>query len=73
MALFILFGKIGTHRYRREFNISPANYDYFTDGKTSLDSTGVKKLLEDIKKEHEKKHGKIKKDEKFTCKLVPKE
>ena len=73
MALFVLFGKIGARTYRREFNISPANYDYFTDGKTSVSSSGVKTLLKEIKKEHEKKHGKIKKGEKFTCKLIPKE
>jgi hypothetical protein len=71
--LFILIGKIGSRSYRREFNISPANYDYFTNGKNALNSTGVKVLLKDIKTKHEQKHGKIKKGEKFTCKLVAKE
>ena len=72
MTLFQLTGKIGTRTYSRTFNVSPANVDYFTDGKTMLNSSGVKVLLKDIKTKHEKKHGKIKKGEKFTCKLTPK-
>jgi hypothetical protein len=72
MVLYTLIGKIGTHSYQRTFNVSPANYDYFTDGKSMMNSTGVKKLLADIKSKHEKKHGKMKKGEKFTCKLVSK-
>ena len=72
MALYILIGKLDGHTYRREFNISPANYDYFTDGKVPLSSTGVKTLLIDIKQKHEKKYGKLKKGEKFTCRLIAK-
>ena len=51
---YMLVGQIGTQKYKRVLEITKANNHLFADNPQVMKTTGVKRAMAEIRKEHKK-------------------